>query len=244
MSETKLSVIIPAYNEQERLPKTLRAVDAYLKKQDYGYEIVVVSDGSIDNTVQAAERMKSEIKGLRVIDSQPNHGKGYAVRKGMLESRGEFRIFMDADNATAVNQVEKMWPYFDEGFSVIIGSRDVKGAVIEVSQSWWRQRLGDMFNIAVQTLSGLRGVWDTQCGFKGFSREAAKEIFSKAVIDGWVFDVEALVIAKTYGYKIKEIPVVWKNDVQSKVGFSPTIAWELLQVAMNNLLGKYKKRNG
>jgi len=239
MPSLKLSVIIPAYNEEKRLPKTLRAVDAYLEKQGYGYEILVVSDGSTDNTVQVAESMKKDIENLRVIDFQPNHGKGYVVRKGMLEAKGEFRLFMDADNATTVDQVEKMWPEFEKGSQVVIGSRDVKGATIAVPQPWWRRRIGDAFNLVVQILSGLWGIWDTQCGFKGFSAKAAQEIFSRAVINRWVFDVEALVVAKKHGYTIQEIPVIWINDEKSKVGFSPTIIFEVLQVSWNAFKGTY-----
>lgn len=223
------------------MPKTLRAVDAYLEKQNYGYEILVVSDGSTDGTVQATESMKPEIENLRVIDEKQNHGKGYAVRKGMLEAKGDYRLFMDADNATTVDQVEKMWPEFEKGFEVIIGSRDMKGAKRAVRQPWWRERLGDMFNITVQFMSGLWGLWDTQCGFKGFSAKAAQEIFSKATIDRWVFDVEALVIAKKNGYQIKEVPVIWINDEQSKVEFSTNIIVELFRVWWNALVGKYAR---
>ena len=241
MGEVKLSVIIPAYNEERRLPKTLDALDEYLKKQDYSYEILVVSDGSQDRTVEVAQELTQKIQNLRVIAQKENHGKGYAVRKGMIEAKGAYRVFLDADNATSIDHVEKLWPEFKKGHEVVIGSRDIKGAEIAVRQAWWRQRLGDVFNLIVQVLSGLWGIWDTQCGFKGFSANAAQKIFSRCVIDRWAFDVEVLVIAKKFGFSIKEIPVRWVNDKESKVTFSGMVKMllEVLQIAVNNIVGKY-----
>ena len=241
MAETKLSVIIPAYNEESRLPKTLQAVYAYFQKQNYVYEILVVSDGSKDHTVEVAQEMAQKIPGLRVIAEQENRGKGYAVRKGILEAKGEYRVFTDADNSTSIEHVERMWIEFKKGAEVVIGSRDIKGAKRTVRQSLVREKLGDIFNLMVQMLSGLWGIWDTQCGFKGFSAKAAQEIFAKTTVNRWAFDVEVLVIAKKLGYPIQEIPVVWVNDAQSKVRFSGMVKMilEVLQISMNNMLGKY-----
>ena len=241
MSEIRLSVIIPAYNEEKRLPKTLREVDAYLKKQNYSYEILVINDGSRDGTAAAVERLQGEIKTLRLVDNKPNHGKGYVVRQGMIQAKGEYRVFMDADNATAIDHVERMWPEFDKGSQVIIGSRDMKGAVRTVRQVWWRERLGDIFNLIVQVMSGLWGIWDTQCGFKGFTRKAAEDIFSKATINRWAFDPEILVIAKRAGYTIKEIPVTWVNDPHSQVRFGGMVNMiiEVVQIRLNLFKGKY-----
>lgn len=241
MTEVKLSVIVPAYNEENRLPKTLYALDEYLKKQDYSYEILVVSDGSQDRTVEVVQELAQKIQNLRVIEEKVNHGKGYAVRKGMLEAKGAYRVFLDADNSTSIEHVEKLWPEFKKGHEVVIGSRDIKGAEIVVRQPWWRQRLGDVFNLIVQVLSGLWGIWDTQCGFKGFSAHAAQRIFSRGVIDRWAFDVEALVVAKKLGYDIKEIPVRWVNDKESKVTFSGMVKMllEVLQITVNNIVRKY-----
>jgi len=234
MSELKLSVVIPAYNEESRLPRTLRDVDAYLRKQDYEYEIIVVNDGSRDRTVEVTNALAREIANLRLIDNQKNRGKGYAVRQGMLEAKGAYRVFSDADNSTSITHMGRMWPEFEKGFEVIIGSRDIEGAVIAVRQAWWRRRLGDIFNLVVQSLTGLWGIWDTQCGFKGFSARAAREIFSCAKINRWAFDVEVLVIAKKLGYQIKEVPVTWVNDKQSKVRFSgmAKMFLEVLQISL------------
>ncbi|OHA64720.1 MAG: hypothetical protein A2940_01800 [Candidatus Wildermuthbacteria bacterium RIFCSPLOWO2_01_FULL_48_29] len=230
----KLSVVIPAYNEESRLPRTLRDVDAYLRKQDYEYEIIVVNDGSRDRTVEVTNALAREIANLRLIDNQKNRGKGYAVRQGMLEAKGAYRVFSDADNSTSITHMGRMWPEFEKGFEVIIGSRDIEGAVIAVRQAWWRRRLGDIFNLVVQSLTGLWGIWDTQCGFKGFSARAAREIFSCAKINRWAFDVEVLVIAKKLGYQIKEVPVTWVNDKQSKVRFSgmAKMFLEVLQISL------------
>jgi dolichyl-phosphate beta-glucosyltransferase len=245
-TDIRLSVIIPAYNEEERLPKTLRAMNNYLAKQNYGYEILVVSDGSKDDTVQVAKDLAGEIQNLRIIDEKQNHGKGYVVRRGMLAAKGAYRLFLDADNSTTVEHIEKMWPEFENGSEVIIGSRDMKGAIRTVRQTWVREHLGDIFNLIVQILSGLWGIWDTQCGCKGFSAKAAQEIFSKATINRWAFDVEVLVIAKKLGYTIYEIPVIWQNDAQSKVKISGMIQMllEVLQISINKFLGRYKSPSG
>ena len=177
------------------------------------------------------------IKNLRVIDNKENHGKGYVVRQGMMEAKGEYRVFMDADNATTINHVEGMWPEFDKGNDVVIGSRDIKGSVIAVPQPLWRRKLGDVFNLIVQVLSGLWGIWDTQCGFKGFSKKAVEDIFPKARIDQWAFDVELLVIAKKQGYNIIEIPVTWINDAESKVSFKGMVKMllEVIGIRLNML---------
>ena len=239
--EIYLSVIIPAYNEEKRLPETLKKISAYLKIQSYSYEIIVVSDGSKDQTAAAANSL--DIKNLTVIDNKKNHGKGYVVRQGMLKAKGKYRLFTDADNATSVDQVEKMWPLFAEGFQIVIGSRDIKGADVAVPQPWWRVFLGNIFNLVVQTISGLWGIWDTQCGFKGFTGRAAEDIFSRCRMDRFAFDVEVLSIARILRYKMKEIPVTWINDVESKVNFKSMIKMllEVLEIRLNVIKGKYKQ---
>lgn len=241
MAEVKLSVIIPAYNEEKRLPRTLRAVVDYLCGQAYEYEILVVNGGSTDGTERVVRDAMRGMLNLKILTTA-NIGKGDAVRRGMLQVQGQFRVFMDADNSTSIDHVEKMWLEFEKGSEVVIGSRDIKGAMIAVSQVWWRRRLGDIFNLIVQTLSGLWGIWDTQCGFKGFEAKAAQEIFSRSTINQWAFDVEVLVIAKKLGYRIQEVPITWKNDPESKVKFSGMVKMllEVLQIAMNNIMGKYK----
>ncbi|MBI4359337.1 MAG: glycosyltransferase family 2 protein [Candidatus Nealsonbacteria bacterium] len=239
----KLSIIIPAYNEESRLPKTLREIDAYLKRQSYDYEILVVNDGSKDKTAEVTESLKPEIANLRLIDNQENHGKGYVVRQGMLQAAGDYRLFMDADNSTTIDQVGKMWPFFEQGYDVVIGSRDVAGASMEPAQPLFRRLLGEIFNLVVQVVVGLWGIWDTQCGFKAFTRKAAEAVFPPALINRFAFDPEVLILAKRKGYKIKEAPVVWKNDIRSTVKFTWMIKmlFEVLQIRWNLITRKYNR---
>lgn len=236
-----LSVIIPAYNEEKRLPKTLIEIDRYLSRQNFDYEIIVVDAGSGDRTSDIVREKMGIIKHLRLLEMRKSRGKGEAVKEGMLEALGQFRVFTDADNSTSIDQVEKMWPAFNSGFDVVIGSRDIKGAVIARPQPWLRQRLGDIFNLIVQIFSGLRGIFDTQCGFKGFTEKAAKDIFPKLTIYGWAFDVEVLILAKKLGYKFKEIPVVWMNDPDSKVNLKGMIKmlFEVLKIRLNLICRRY-----
>lgn len=238
-----LSVIIPAYNEEKRLTKTLIEIDKYLKAQSYDYEIIVVNDGSKDETGKVVKELFSEIENLRLIDNKDNHGKGYVVRQGMLDAQGKFRIFTDADNSTSINQIEKMWPEFEKGFDVVIGSRDIKGAVLDPPQSWSRILLGNTFNLLVQILCGLWGIWDTQCGFKCLTAEAVKDIFPKCRINRFAFDPEILVVAKKSGYKIKEIPVYWRNDPDSKVKLKSMMKMgiDLLKIRWSLITRKYAR---
>jgi glycosyltransferase involved in cell wall biosynthesis len=214
-----LSVIIPAYNEAERIPKTLLAMDAYLSKVNYPYEILVVNDGSRDNTAEVVLKMARIVKNLKLIDVKENHGKGSVVKGGMLAAKGDIRLFMDADNSTSIDQIEAMKSFFKEGYGVVIGSRAVKGAKLEPPEPFYRQLIGKTLNLMVQVLL-LPGIWDTQCGFKAYTAEAAEAIFGVSKISTWGFDVETLALAKRFGYNIKEIPVRWVNDTRSRVKFS------------------------
>lgn len=171
--EIYLSVIIPAYNEEERIGATLLAVDKYLSTQKYLYEILVVSDGSTDKTVNVVEKYKQLVKNLEVIDNLENKGKGAVVRQGMLASHGKYRLFMDADNSTSIDHVEKMWPLFKKGYHIVIGTRDskdLKEARQEVRQSFFRRFIGDLGNLLIQVIA-VPGIWDTQCGFKGLAEK-------------------------------------------------------------------------
>ena len=172
-----LSVIIPAYNEEKRLSKTLEEIDKYLSKQNYDYEILVVNDGSKDKTAQVIRDRVSVIQNLRLIDNKKNNGKGYVVRQGMLEAKGEYRIFTDADNSTSIDQVEKMWPYFEAGFDIVFGSRDAKGAILDLPQSPLRRFLGEVFGFLTNLIVGTWGIADSQCGFKCFTKKAAEIFF-------------------------------------------------------------------
>lgn len=237
-----LSVIIPAYNEEKRLPKTLAEIDRYLSKQSYDYEILVVNDGSKDRTIEVAKSLVSQIKNLKPTGYEINQGKGYAVKFGMLEAKGEYRIFTDADNSTSIDQIEKIWPEFKENYDIVIGSRDVKGAVFDPPQPWLRQIiLGEGFKLFRKIIIGLWGIEDTQCGFKCFKKQVVEDVLPKCKINRFAFDPEILLIAKKIGYKIKEIPVYWKNDPDSKVKpkWIVNMATDLFKIKWNLLKGVY-----
>jgi dolichyl-phosphate beta-glucosyltransferase len=252
MSQIYLSVIIPAYNEEKRLPKTLQSLDGYLRNQNYDYEILVVNDGSKDKTAEVAENLKLKIRNLKLINNKINQGKGAVVKQGMLEAKGEYRLFADADNSTSIDQTEKMWPYFKKtcpepaegGYDVVIGSRDVKGAVLDPPQPWLRNViLGEGFKLFRKIVIGLWGIEDTQCGFKCFSKKAVEDIFPRCKINRFAFDPEILIIAKKLKYKIKEIPVYWRNDPESKVNSKSIfkMALDLVKIKYNLIIGKYEK---
>lgn len=239
-----LSVVIPAYNEEKRLPKTLEEIDLYLRKQSYNYEILVVNDGSKDRTAEAIENCKLKIANLRLLDNKENNGKGYVVRQGMLNARGEYRLFTDADNSTSIEQIEKMWPEFAKDFDIVIGSRDVKGAVLDPPQPWIRNVfLGEGFKLLRKIVAGLWGIQDTQCGFKCFKKKAVEDVFLKCKINRFAFDPEILIIARKMGYKIKEIPVYWKNDPESKVKpkWIINMAIDLFKIRWNLTTRKYAR---
>lgn len=238
----RLSIIIPAYNEEKRVVKTIEEINAYLSRQTYDYEILVVDNGSTDETPKVIESLENKIKGLKLVGGLAGRGKGFAVKKGMLESEGDFRLFTDADNSTPIDQIEKMWPEFEKGFDVVIGSRDIKGAVLDPPQPFLRNMiLGNGFKLFRKIIIGLWGIEDTQCGFKCFTKKAAVDVFPKCKIDHFAFDPEVLVLAQKAGYKIKEIPIYWKNDLASKVKFQSMIkmAIDLIKIKWNIMTGKY-----
>ena len=242
MSEIYLSVIIPTYNEEKRLTGTLQSINDYFSRQSYDYEILVVDNGSTDKTAQIVRNLAGQIKGLKLIEGSASRGKGFAVKKGMLMAKGDFRIFTDADNSTSIDQIEKMWPEFKKGYDVVIGSRDVEGAVLDPPQPWIRDKiLGKGFKLYRKIILGLWGIQDTQCGFKCFTKKATEEIFPRCKIIHFAFDAEVLIIGKSLGYKIKEIPVYWKNDPESKVNFKSIIkmAIDLIKIRLNLIKGVY-----
>lgn len=207
-----ISIVIPAYNEEERLENTLKMITSYLKQMPYSSEILVSDDGSLDRTVAIAKSFPE----VEVLIAKQNLGKGAAVRNGMLKANGEFRVFTDADLSTPIYELDKVISSFNQGFDVCVGSRAVDYSLIKKHQPIYREMMGKTFNKIVQLLV-VKGISDTQCGFKGFTEQAAIDIFSKAKIDRFGFDVEILYLADRLGFKIKEIPVEWFNDERSKV---------------------------
>ena len=238
--EIFLSVVIPAYNEAERLPHTLSATKAYLEKQNYTWEIAVVDDGSKDKTADLVRSASVVDSRIHLLQYGNNRGKGYAVRYGMTHVTGKYRLFMDADNSTTIDHFAKFLPIFDDGYDAVIGSRDTKGAEIAVHQPKWKELLGDLGNIWIQFWA-IPGIKDTQAGFKVFTAKAADDVFKRLTIDRWGFDVEALAVARWLGYKISEQPIRWVNDPNSKVSTSAYIEvlQEVVQVRLNKWKGVY-----
>jgi len=210
-----LSIVIPAYKEEKRIHKILDAVIDYERDHDFAIEVIVVIDGQTDKTAEVAGKYQKRIKGLKIIDRKKNKGKGYTVRQGVLAASGKYIIFVDADNATPIEQVDKLLKYGDE-FEVIIGSRYVKGGRLAIPQSFFRKMGGRVLNLILQMLA-VPGIVDTQCGFKLFAHDAAKENFKRMTFDHWSFDIEVLAIARAHKYKIKEVGITWYNDPHSLV---------------------------
>lgn len=211
-----LSVIIPAYNEAQRLHASLERVVAYLDQQPFRSELLVVDDGSTDDTAAIARQYAGERANVRILRYTMNRGKGHAVRVGMMEADGQLMLLCDADLSTPIEELEKLVDFVAQGHDVVIGSRALPDSDLRVHQPWLRERLGRSFNLLVRLL-GVRGFADTQCGFKLFTRRAARDIFPRLFTDRWAFDVEALLVAKYMGYEIREVPVTWVNAAGSKV---------------------------
>ncbi len=215
MTDVALSVVIPAYNETARLEPTLRRVIEFLDDTEPRSEIVVADDGSTDDTVAIAERVAAEWPRLRVVELGHNQGKGAAVRAGMLAARGDLILFSDADLATPIEELAVLRAAIDRGADIAIASRAVEGADIRVRQHVLRESIGRAFNLLVRAL-GAGPFKDTQCGFKLFTRAAAHDLFGRATVDGFAFDVEILILARGR-YEIEEVPVVWRHVEESKV---------------------------
>ncbi len=214
----RLSVVIPAYNEASRLPVTLGSVEQYLKGVSYTTEVLLVLNNCSDDTARVAKSWQDKISNLFIFDIKtPSHvgnAKGYAIRYGLARARGDYHAFMDADNATDISEINKFWSVFDLGSSVVIGSRYVNGAKIVVKQKLMRRFLSRVGNILIQILV-LPGIQDTQCGFKVFTKDASQTIVANGRVYGWGADIEMLVIAKKFNYRITEVPIVWCDKAHS-----------------------------
>lgn len=237
-----LSVIIPCYNEEKLIGSTLERIAAYLDSKGYPYEVLAVDDGSKDSTTGIIDSFSSKNKKIRLLKNPRNMGKGYSVRRGFLEARGEYVCFTDADLSTPIEEVEKLLKWLKSGFDIAIGSRSIAGSNVEVRQKRWRELMGKTFNFLVQSII-FSGIKDTQCGFKCFSQAAAKDVFKKQLVNGFSFDVEALFIANKLGYKIKEVPIKWVNRFESRV--NPIIhplqmIKDTLKVRLRDIAGGYK----
>lgn len=237
MSEPYLAVLVPAYNEAERLPKTLARLHEYLSGQAYTWSVTVISDGSTDNTVAVVKDFAAQHPGFMVIESTPNRGKGYVIRTGMREIEGQYRLFSDADLAAPIEEIEKLLPKMAEGYDIAIGSRPLKESRLEIRQPKYREYAGRAFNKVVQMLA-IRGIQDTQCGFKVFSAKAAEDVFSLCTLDGFSYDFEALMIGRDLGFRIAEVPIRWAHQEGSKVKFLRDGSRMLVDLVRLRLRGK------
>lgn len=239
-----LSVIIPSYKEGKRIGENLEECEKYFEDKNYEYEIIVVVDGSPDNTAEVARNFQNRFKNFKVIDNSKNHGKGHVVRQGLLEAKGEICLFFDADGSTSITHLDTFLPKFKEGYDVVIGSRDIKGVYIQVHQAKHKEIMGDIGNWAIRIMLGLWEYPDTQCGFKMLTAKAAKEIANRMVVDRFGFDFELIVLAKKLGFKIEQLPVRWLNEEGSTVkltgpnGYTQVLI-DLWKTRMRLCTGKY-----
>lgn len=245
-----LSVVIPAYNEEPNFKKgAIDDVPKYLEKQSYSWEILIVDDGSDDNTAKLAQDFAKTHKNVKVIKN-PHQGKAETVKTGVAEANGELILFTDFDQATPIDEVDRLLPFFPD-YDIVIGSRQLPGAKRE-KEPLHRHIMGIVFNLVVQSIA-VRGIWDTQAGFKCFKADIAKDLFGKLKVYGkggkvqgalvTAFDVELLFIAKKKGYRIKEVPIVWHHVATTRVNplkDSARMFRDVLKVRLNDLKGIYK----
>lgn len=235
-----LSVVIPAWNEEKRLAPTLPLIIQYLEKNFENYEILIIDDGSKDSTSEIAQKYKD--KKVRLIQNPKNMGKGFSVKLGMINAKYDPILFTDSDLATPIEETQKFIEVIQEGYDVVIASRNLEGANITVEQPKYRQVLGKAFPMIIKNTI-LQDVKDTQCGFKMFKKTAARKIFPRQTIKRWAFDVEILFIAKQLGYKIKEVPVTWTDKGDSRLSpikDSLRMLNEVIKIKYNDWKGEYK----
>ena len=239
----RYSVIIPAYNEAARLGSTLERVLAYVSQQGWDAEIIVVNDGSRDQTPDLVRAKSASHPNVRLIENPGNRGKGYSVRNGMLNARGEFLLFSDADLSSPLEEAVKLFAAIEAGADIAIGSRWLQPELQTHRQSLARQLYGRIFNLLLRIFLGLK-FKDTQCGFKAFSLHAAQKIFPLQRIERWGFDPELLFLARKAGLKVKEVPVVWSHSEGTRI--SPLkdgmrMFFEVLAIRWNAITGEYAK---
>jgi glycosyltransferase involved in cell wall biosynthesis len=238
-----ISIVIPAYNEEARLPATLTSVTGYLRSRANTFaEVVVVDDGSSDGTAEVVERFGAEHTEVRLLRNPGNRGKGYSVRHGVLEARGEWVLFSDADLSAPIEELDTLAAAARERqASIVIGSRAINRKLIGVHQSYFRENAGRVFNLCMRLLVGLP-FWDTQCGFKLFDKRAAREIFRRQRIDRFGFDAEVLLIGRRLGFRTIEVPVHWNHVEGTKVSMfrdSVNMFLDLLRIRWYQIRGYY-----
>lgn len=236
-----LSVILPAHNEEKRLPAALESLLAYLQAQSYDFEVLVVENGSQDRTLDLAHEYARRCAQVEVIHEQ-QRGKGLAVRRGMLSARGDYRFMCDVDFSMPVDQISRFLPPALGEYDIAIASREAPGAM-RFDEPAYRHLVGRLFNLLIRIMA-LPGLHDTQCGFKCFRGEVARQLFSRQTISGWSFDVEILFLARKLGYRIVELPIPWYFNPESKVRLLPDsfhMALDILRIRYNFLSGAYSQ---
>ena len=238
-----LSIVIPAFNEQVRLPETIRRIEYYLGRLNPRFhELLVVNDGSTDGTVEAIREFSESNPCIRILSNPVNMGKGFSVRHGILEARGDWTLFTDADLSTPIEELEKLWcATVRQRAEIAIGSRALDRSLIGVHQPGFREAAGKFFNCVMRLTVGLP-IADTQCGFKLFRSDVARRIFSRQRLERFGFDVEVLFIARQLGYRIAEVPVRWNHAEGSKVGMITGLQAfaDLALIRANALRGRYR----
>jgi len=238
----KISIVIPVFNEEKRVEQAINALQNYLPQINFDPEVIFVDDGSLDKTVETISFLKPNFK-YQLISYQPNKGKGYALKQGILRATGDYVLFMDADMSTPIEELRRFLPEVENNTAAIIGSRKTRGANVVKHQKAWRQKLGEGFTLLSNILL-VPGITDFTCGFKIFRSDAAKKVFRAQKIKRWGYDSEILFLAKKYGYEIKEIPVTWVNDERTKVNLVKDV-WrsftDLLKIRYYDLRGFYSK---
>jgi len=238
---TDISVVIPAYNEEERLEPSIGKISEYLRSSGYVYEIIVVDDGSTDSTVDVAKRAASKDPAVRLVANRSNRGKGYSVKNGFLNSVGRFVLFSDADLSTPIEELGLFMDIMEGGADIVIGSRAMRGSDIIKRQPIYRMLMGKTFNKIVRLFT-VRGIKDTQCGFKLFRRGSCMGLFEAQRIERFAFDVELLFLAVRKGLVIREIPVRWINSPQSKVDVvrdSARMLLDIIRLRWDHIRGAY-----
>jgi len=236
-----LSIVIPAYNEEKRIGKTLKRILKFIATKSFTAEILVVDDGSVDGTVDVVNSFSNEKIPLKVIGYEKNRGKGYAIKTGMLAAGGEYALFTDADMSTPVEMLERFEPHMKDGVEVIIGTRKTAGAYVGKHQPFYRENMGKVFTWLSNRLLGL-DTSDFTCGFKCFHRRTIEPVFGSQRISGWGYDTEIIFIARRKGFRIQEVPVSWYNDEATRVKLWKnvfTCLSELYQIRNNNRKGLY-----
>ena len=232
----QLSLIIPAYNEVDRIGGTIGSIQKYLDGQGYRYELIIAADGD-DGTRERVAEFAARDPRISVLGSAQRSGKGRGVRQGVLRARGEIIGYFDADYKTPIEEIEKVMPWFEQGFDLVIGSRRLGESSVQVPQRRHRRLGSKAFGWVRSALVGLGDIRDTQCGFKFMSRQAAKEIFSRQRLDSYIFDVEVLYLARQLGYRIKEVGVQWQDDGDTRsspVGNSIRFVRDLMQIRLHH----------